>query len=337
MKEHYCENCHHLTPDSAVYCSNCGQKNITGRLKFRDLMKEFLSNIFNWDSKIFITPIMLFRPGFLTKEFFKGRRKRYTHPGRLLLMSLIIYFAIFMFKVQKGFDSMNEDNNFIKKEYTYAYLKNNSDTLQNYLQKKFPESKIEGITDTLKTFVVGRGFNNINFTLYDTYEISSKDIMTMTNEEIFEKYKMDGYIEQLVYKKIHKIMETPGGYMQYVASRSSWVVLFSIPFVALVMALIYIRQKRYYVEHVVFLMHVNSFIFILGILNYLISYLFGSNSIFSALPYVFGVLYIYPAMKVFYEQGYFKTFIKYCLLNMATFWVFFILMLLMFVVGILLF
>jgi len=337
MKEHYCENCHHLTPDTAVYCSNCGQKNITGRLRFRDLMKEFLSNIFNWDSKIFITPIMLLRPGFLTKEFFKGRRKRYTHPGRLLLSSLIIYFAIFMFYVQEGFDSMDADNNFLKKEHAYFYVENNKDTLQSYLQKKFPKQKIEGITDTIENFIVGGRESKVNITLFNKYNFSSKDMLTLTDEEMFEKYKLENYAEQLVYRKVHKLAETPGGYIRYVVSRSSWIILLSIPFLALGMALIYIRQKKYYVEHVVFLMHINSFIFVLGIFMYIIGYLTGSNSLFSLLPYVIGTLYIYPAMKVFYGQGYFKTFVKYCLLMIASFWVFLVLMLMMFAVGILLF
>jgi uncharacterized protein DUF3667 len=57
---------------------------------FHDVAHEFL----HVDSKIFRTvKLLLLRPGFLTREYFEGRRVRYVSPLRLYLVFSVIYFA----------------------------------------------------------------------------------------------------------------------------------------------------------------------------------------------------------------------------------------------------
>jgi uncharacterized protein DUF3667 len=55
-----------------------------------DLVHEFL----HVDSKIFRSvKLLLLKPGFLTREYFEGRRVRYVSPLRLYLVFSVIYFA----------------------------------------------------------------------------------------------------------------------------------------------------------------------------------------------------------------------------------------------------
>jgi eukaryotic-like serine/threonine-protein kinase len=57
---------------------------------FHDVTHEFL----HVDSKIFRTvKLLLLKPGFLTREYFEGRRVRYVSPIRLYLVFSVLYFA----------------------------------------------------------------------------------------------------------------------------------------------------------------------------------------------------------------------------------------------------
>ena len=336
MKNEYCHNCHHPQKENQRYCGNCGQKNIKGKIRLLEFLREFFSSIFNWDAKIWITPLMLFRPGFLTLEFFKGRRARYTHPGKLLFFLLVIYSAFFMNYVGSEFDEIDDKNNNAKYEHAIQLLEENKDTLYTRFDEDYPNVKLDGIVDSIQKYIVPEG-GMLEIGLFNSITFSSQDLATLSDEELAKKYEVKGYWEKIFLKRARKIQLKPGGYLRYVMSRISWLVLASIPFLAIVLMMLYFRQKRYYVEHVVFLAHANAFIFLLGVLSYVIGYVFGSTDFIFMLPFVFGVIYIYFAMKVFYGQSYLKTFIKYVLLVWSSFIIFMLLSATIFGIGLLLF
>ncbi len=88
----YCLNCGAVL--AGDYCSQCGQRDTGGELRFSDLVSDLVEEFFTWDSRIWRTLIpLLFRPGFLTAEYMAGRRARYVPPLRLYL---IISFALFL-------------------------------------------------------------------------------------------------------------------------------------------------------------------------------------------------------------------------------------------------
>lgn len=337
MKNEYCHNCYHPHRTDQNYCGNCGQKNIKGKIRLLEFLRGFFSSIFNWDAKIWITPLLLFRPGFLTLEFFKGRRARYTHPGKLLFFLLVIYSAFFMYYVGNEFDEIDKGNNTAKYEHTVQYLEENKDTLYTYLNETYPNVKMDGIVDSIKKHIAPGNGIIMKMEILNNISISYYELATLSNDELAEKHNINGYWQKVFLKKARKIQLEPGGYLRYVMSRISWVVLASIPFMAIFLMMLYVRQKRYYVEHVVFLAHANAFIFLLGVLSYIIGYIFDSIDFIFIFPFVFGVLYIYFAMKVFYGQGYLKTFIKYVLLVWSSFVIFISLEIVIFGIGLLLF
>jgi len=337
MKDQYCSNCHHPVKEANKYCGNCGQKKIEGRIRIFDFLKDLFANIFNWDAKIWITPIMLFRPGFLSQKFFEGKRQRYTNPGKLLLFTLVVYFAIFLFYMGDGFRDLDKGGQTKEKAFAYSFLDEEKDSLQIFLENKYTDVNIEGISDSVVTFLRSdmNGYVSIGF--LDLESISQYDLMFLSEEELFEKYEANDLSSQIIIKGIKRIVQSPGGYIKYVVGRSSWIILGSIPFLAFILMLLYIRHKRYYVEHVVFLIHLNSFVFLLGIIFFLLGYIFGVNDMLILLPYLLGMLYAFPAMKIFYGQGYIKTFIKYSVMVMGSFYIFIFLTFLMFALGMLLF
>lgn len=78
------------------HCHACGQP-VKGMIRpLSSMLHDVADTIFNIDSRIFHTLLPLyFRPGFLTREYFAGRRVRYVTPFRLyFFLSVLAFFAI---------------------------------------------------------------------------------------------------------------------------------------------------------------------------------------------------------------------------------------------------
>ena len=92
LKEKLCKNCN--SELVGLYCSECGQKNIES-FTFSKLVKDFFDNIFSLDSRLFQTlKFLIIRPGFLTNEYWSGKRITYLPPFRLYLLISIVCFGI---------------------------------------------------------------------------------------------------------------------------------------------------------------------------------------------------------------------------------------------------
>jgi len=87
-----CNNCNSKL--MGIYCSECGQKN-TELLQLKAILKELTDNIFSFDSRFFITlKYLMIKPGFLTKEYWAGRRTTYLPPLRMYLVLSVFYFFL---------------------------------------------------------------------------------------------------------------------------------------------------------------------------------------------------------------------------------------------------
>ncbi len=89
-----CENCG--APLLGEHCHACGQPTKGLVRHFSSVMGDFLDTVFNIDSRVLRTiGPLLTRPGWLSLEYFAGRRVRYVTPMRLFLfLSLLAFFAI---------------------------------------------------------------------------------------------------------------------------------------------------------------------------------------------------------------------------------------------------
>jgi hypothetical protein len=89
-----CENCG--APLYGDHCYACGQP-VKGLVRqFSSIAGDFLDTVFNIDSRVLRTiGPLLAKPGYLSLEYFAGRRVRYVTPMRLFLfLSLVAFFAI---------------------------------------------------------------------------------------------------------------------------------------------------------------------------------------------------------------------------------------------------
>jgi hypothetical protein len=82
-----------------------------------------------------------------------------------------------------------------------------------------------------------------------------------------------------------------------------------LPFVALILKLLYVRRKRLYIEHVIFLLHFQAFAYLLIAIDLIISSEFPHlepNAVI--IPVI--LLYLWLAMRRVYKQGWFRTSVK---------------------------
>jgi Protein of unknown function (DUF3667) len=91
-----CANCGTLAP--GAYCPSCGQDTRDRLPTFAQFMREATGRYVALDGKLWKTLVaLLFRPGFLTREYLAGRRRRYIGPARLFLVSSLVLFAALRF------------------------------------------------------------------------------------------------------------------------------------------------------------------------------------------------------------------------------------------------
>ncbi len=77
------------------FCSQCGQ-NARPLRKLSQLVGEFLHSLFHLDTKAWRTlPMVLFRPGTLTRDYIYGKRARYISPLATFLLCVFALFFVF--------------------------------------------------------------------------------------------------------------------------------------------------------------------------------------------------------------------------------------------------
>jgi hypothetical protein len=91
-----CRNCGAQAP--GAFCPSCGQETTIALPRATTFLREAAGRYVAFDGRMWRTLFALaFRPGFLTREYLAGRRKRYVRPSRLVLVLAIVLFAVARF------------------------------------------------------------------------------------------------------------------------------------------------------------------------------------------------------------------------------------------------
>lgn len=97
-----CRNCGAVVAER--YCTRCGQLASNFHRPFFSLIASSVADTFALDGRLWRTvPMLLFRPGRLTRNYLDGKRARYVPPFRLFLLSSVIFFlTVFSVGEMKG-------------------------------------------------------------------------------------------------------------------------------------------------------------------------------------------------------------------------------------------
>ncbi|HTD94372.1 MAG TPA: DUF3667 domain-containing protein [Chitinophagaceae bacterium] len=331
-KEKNCLNCGAIV--QGRFCQVCGQENLEPKETFWGMFMHFFADITHFDGKFFTSlKDLLFRPGFLSAEYMRGRRARYLNPVRMYVFTSAIFFLIFFsianlndnFKVtgnepltarersrriEKVQDKIKEDSTNTDLEKQLAILMDTSVPVHAMDLARF-----ERDFTTVSTF----GGTYRDMRQYDSVQHARPSggrdgwLTRLWNKraiQLNEKYRYKGYeaMEKLPELILHKL---------------PYLLFVSLPFFAFILKLLYIRRKDYYyADHGIFSIHHYIFTFILILFTIFFGKLEDMTgwSIFewlTILPIILvGPVYLFIAMKKFYRQGGGKTFVKFLLLNL---------------------
>lgn len=357
-KDKNCLNCNAVV--AGRFCQVCGQENLEPDENFRQLCVHFIYDIFHFDGQFFSTlKYLLFRPGFLTKEFFRGKRASYLHPIRMYLFTSAIFFLIYfsmtasheelpaeLVNAQRNSnlrgtaealkDSINKTADPKEKEELEKKIAS-LNGIVNYLEAETDSTGKKVVTDTvnmgllkigMKDTVSGKSNWNLlnsNYKSVSEYEDAQKKLP--------EKDRDGWFMKNIAIKSI-AINEKYKGDMRGFRDKLTEnffhslpkMMFVSLPLAALILQLLYIRKKQFtYAQHSIFTVHVYIAIFILILLMYALDGLRAwlHWSIFHWLTNIAVVLilfYIYKALRNYYGSSRMKTIIKYVLL-MLMYWV----------------
>jgi len=258
-----CKNCNEDLVGQEKFCSGCGQKNID-KLNLKYLYGEILDNVLNLDSKLFNTVKgLIMKPGFLSKEFVEGRRKRYVMPVRFYIIISIIFF--FMVSIIGTIPDSNPNLEADVAPHTFTI--NGKDI--TVLSEKYNELTQ---TNTLDSYIA-------------------------------DSIGMPAGFPHFFVKQSIKAQNTKGGFGGILLNQLSIFLLLFIPFIGLVYQWSFKNNGYSYVEHVVFNVHFNSFVIVLLMLNELFKLFSDEYWVYRILIiFVGSLVYLFASIKKFYER-----------------------------------
>jgi hypothetical protein len=99
-----CRNCGDIR--AGRYCPSCGQRKVDVRASLGAVFADVLQDELVLNRALPRTVIgLLFRPGFLTDEYVRGRIARYIPPLRLYLVTSIVFFLVISFIGLRALDT----------------------------------------------------------------------------------------------------------------------------------------------------------------------------------------------------------------------------------------
>ena len=90
-----CKNCGEPLPEPAKFCPACGQSVRSLEKPWTALARELFEELLDIDGRMFVSLYKLFTsPGYLAREYNRGRRKTYTPPLRMFLVISLLFFFV---------------------------------------------------------------------------------------------------------------------------------------------------------------------------------------------------------------------------------------------------
>jgi hypothetical protein len=248
-----CANCGN--PLAGRYCSSCGQRADGDVHSVGHFLHELLEAFTHADSRVWGTLLpLLRRPGFLTREYFAGRRARYLQPLRLYLVMSVMFLIL-------------------------SALLGRGSGPHVGVQVDKPQSTAE--CEQLKS-----DWKWGEQALLPRFKAACRNVVA-DNGRMF------------------------GENMVHNLGRAMFVFL---PLMAALMKLLYWRPRRYYLEHLVLLLHNHACVFLLLTIFLLALHWLGTSNWTGLLVLVLAwyvVRYLYRSMKVMYEQPRWLTLLKF--------------------------
>ncbi len=264
------------------FCSHCGQDSRPFQRSLGSILSGAAEGLFDVDGKVLrsILPLLI-SPGKLTLDYLKGKRRTQVNPFQLYAFFSFLFFLT-------AFSSTNEVS-----LSSGSVSGAESDTslfsvqVQRATREVFRENKIKGLIFE-----------------YDSIQNKMPEEQRDTGPVKYFRRKMRAFGDKLSMDE-HIVFDLFSNMKSNVPN--SMILL--LPFFALILKLLYIRKPFFYIDHLVFSIHLFCFFFVLGMLNLFFEWIWPD----ALWPVFLLILPLYPviAMKRIYGQSWLLTSLKF--------------------------
>lgn len=327
----HCENCG--AELKGHWCAQCGQPAIEYRRSFRYVVADLLNEFLNWDSKFFTTiALLVLKPWRLTNEFLAGKRVRYVNPLRLYLLASILFF----FAVNYGAKGIHVDPSKLEpkdRAELEADLKNTDlppaarEKLEQLLQESSPSLAPATLTNAPSpapaTVSPSPGTNapppqaepGANDQKKEYGKINERPFVVFDDAKSTTPFER--WIEARAKEKMGEHGTRMGLFIATLFSNLPYMMLCCIPLFAFVLKTLYIRRRVFYIDHLIYALHIHTF-FYTGIMLIVLATI-GLNRIapgaiadwMVTLLWIAFVIQIFLSIRYVYRQGWFFSVFKF--------------------------
>jgi hypothetical protein len=308
----HCENCGAQL--LGRYCAQCGQPAIDYRRSFRHVIVDVLDSFLNWDSKFFATiGLLIAKPWRLTNEFLAGKRIRYVHPLRLYLLASILFF----FAVNYGAKSIPATKLSDKdRAEIQAELKN--ENLAPDVRDKIEKAlKLDSPTPTPATPGVPKPPGSP-----PQANTKTDQTLSMESERAFFQSRnpqtpFEKWLETRAKEKFGEHGANAKAFVITLINNLPGMMLCCIPLFAFVLKILYIRRRVFYIDHLVYALHIHTFAYVGIMLIGLITIGLNRAAPGPLAGWIIGFLWLAFAAQIFlsirrvYRQGWFFSIFKF--------------------------
>ena len=359
-----CLNCGEVL--RGQHCSNCGQHAQVRVLSLWGLIRDVIGDLLDADSRVWRTLWPLaFRPGLLTQDFLRGRRARYTPPFRMYLVLSLVFFVLASFE-DPGADialKIDDDEANIQLRDGGANrtaadgpgaatkaatadgtapgagvpahgspggprgkprpLDEESRRLVDQIVGRLPPEGREAMRVELENELSRASAAERAAAAKVMADPCGEGTLKVEAGPLLERY------EPRIREACRKIVADQQGFGRAMFDNVPKMMFVFLPLIAGVLAVLYWRSGRYYVEHLLFVVHFHAFFFLAGIAALLLDLLAralprglaGPVEVAQALLgtglLVYVPAYLLRAMRRVYAQGWWKTLPKFAVLGLA--------------------
>ncbi len=303
-----CLNCGR--PRRERFCGHCGQNDRNYIRSAWSVLGDLLQESLEVDSKLPRTLRLLLRPGRLSAEFCRNRRASFMSPVRMYLFATILYFFAFARAFFGGVDTGTFDPS-LSFSATRGSLAADSagvgDAAVAVLDALAPD---QARVDALKTRLEPRYRQKLDDILSRPEEAAGVGTILAFSGDMEPRAPGEtGWLEKALWSLMIDFVHDPVFFVERVMGNLSISFLCLLPFQALVFAIIYLGKKRYFVEHLVFQIHLQTFCLLASAIPLLLPAGLVANLVWTGTS-VWILYYTLAAMRHFYRDGWTWTVIK---------------------------
>jgi hypothetical protein len=362
-----CLNCGEVL--RGQHCSHCGQHAQVRVLSLWGLVKDVIGDVLNADSRVWRTLWPLaFRPGLLTEDYLRGRRARYTPPFRMYLVLSVVFFVLASLEDPGAGVELNIDDNEANIQLREGGAADQAATpgdaakgqaadrpanaqaatggapsssgpggpmgkprpldpearrLIDEIVKRVPATDREALRAELDREMSQASLKDRATAAKFMADPCGEDSLKVDVGPGFERY------ESRLRDACRKIVADQQSFGRALFDNIPKMMFIFLPLIAAVLAVLYWRSGRYYVEHLLFVVHFHAFFFLAGIVALLLDLLakalpLGARSGIEVAQGLLGSVlvfyvpwYLLKAMRRVYAQSWWKTMPRFALLGLA--------------------